>query len=354
MASSRPVAFFDFEAMERAKPRYAALFAEEGDAMKDAKCKEEALALLWLFLGEFDMLHCESNFLFEDLNKVTSVWILIFCYKCIDWCVDKFASLMFMKKVAVRLHWLVDGHDSVPNSPPDGPPWDFVQLWFEAPRVEWIQRGWRFFFPKKRDTSLLTRKKNTHTKSSVYDVYVLIYIPGTQMTSIFEGQRPKTRPFQTKTRVIWVPGIYTSESFFCSVFTCLFFFWGGRTRWQGMTMGRLLAVLLGGEILSSGSKLPSIFRTKNLPPTCRDTGGFSGGVWKLSGLDPPKRHKHAAWLWYPWICFCWWLFMDCTMTLYKSPLNKPSSVVDHIFGSRFPSASFTSKSKQVWRLVPSC
>ena len=46
MASSRPVAFFDFEAMERARPRYQALFAEEGDAMKDAKCKEEALALL--------------------------------------------------------------------------------------------------------------------------------------------------------------------------------------------------------------------------------------------------------------------------------------------------------------------
>ena len=46
MASSRPVAFFDFEAMERARPRYQALFAEEGDAMRDAKCKEEALALL--------------------------------------------------------------------------------------------------------------------------------------------------------------------------------------------------------------------------------------------------------------------------------------------------------------------
>ena len=29
------------------------------------------------------------------------------------------------------------------------------------------------------------------------------------MTSIFEGTKPsKTRPFQTKTRVIWVPGIY--------------------------------------------------------------------------------------------------------------------------------------------------
>ena len=35
-----------------------------------------------------------------------------------------------------------------------------------------------------------------------------LYIPGTQMTSIFEGQPPKTRPFPIKTRVIWVPGIY--------------------------------------------------------------------------------------------------------------------------------------------------
>ena len=34
------------------------------------------------------------------------------------------------------------------------------------------------------------------------------YIPGTQMTSIFEGHPPKTRPFPIKTRVIWVQGIY--------------------------------------------------------------------------------------------------------------------------------------------------
>ena len=38
--------------------------------------------------------------------------------------------------------------------------------------------------------------------------YIYIYIPGTQMTSIFEGQPPKTRPFPIKTRVIWVPGTY--------------------------------------------------------------------------------------------------------------------------------------------------
>ena len=32
-------------------------------------------------------------------------------------------------------------------------------------------------------------------------------IPGTQMTSIFEGQPSKTRTFPTETRVIWVPGM---------------------------------------------------------------------------------------------------------------------------------------------------
>ena len=38
--------------------------------------------------------------------------------------------------------------------------------------------------------------------------HIYIYIPGTQMISIFEGQPPKTRFFPIKTRVIWVPGIY--------------------------------------------------------------------------------------------------------------------------------------------------
>ena len=38
----------------------------------------------------------------------------------------------------------------------------------------------------------------------------LIYIPRTQLTPIFKGQPPKRRPFPFKTRVIWVPGIYSS------------------------------------------------------------------------------------------------------------------------------------------------
>ena len=35
----------------------------------------------------------------------------------------------------------------------------------------------------------------------------LVSIPRAQMTSIFEGQPPKKRPFPFKTMVIWVPGI---------------------------------------------------------------------------------------------------------------------------------------------------
>ena len=42
------------------------------------------------------------------------------------------------------------------------------------------------------------------------------------MTSIFEGQPLKTKPFQTKTRVIWVPGIYIYISTMVSIFFCMF------------------------------------------------------------------------------------------------------------------------------------
>ena len=39
-----------------------------------------------------------------------------------------------------------------------------------------------------------------------------LYIPRTQLTSIFEGQPSKTRPLPIKTRVIWVLGIYITSS----------------------------------------------------------------------------------------------------------------------------------------------
>ena len=37
------------------------------------------------------------------------------------------------------------------------------------------------------------------------------YIPRTQLTSIFEGQPSKTRPFPIKTRVIWVLGTHSLQ-----------------------------------------------------------------------------------------------------------------------------------------------
>ena len=41
-----------------------------------------------------------------------------------------------------------------------------------------------------------------------YYIYIYTYIPRTQMSSIFEGQPSKTRPFSSKTRVICVLRIY--------------------------------------------------------------------------------------------------------------------------------------------------
>ena len=61
---------------------------------------------------------------------------------------------------------------------------------------------------------------------SVYTVGVLnvvdvvVQMPRTQMTTIFEGQPPKTRPFPFETRAIWVPGIYISCSPRVYLFSC--------------------------------------------------------------------------------------------------------------------------------------
>ncbi|CAJ1333330.1 unnamed protein product [Effrenium voratum] len=46
MASCRPVAFFDFEALNRARDKYQKMFGKDTDAEADKRCKEEALALL--------------------------------------------------------------------------------------------------------------------------------------------------------------------------------------------------------------------------------------------------------------------------------------------------------------------
>ena len=52
------------------------------------------------------------------------------------------------------------------------------------------------------------------------NIWLLLYIPGTQKTSVFdffEGQPPKTRPFPIKTRVIW-----GSRLFCVRIFVSLF------------------------------------------------------------------------------------------------------------------------------------
>ena len=66
-------------------------------------------------------------------------------------------------------------------------------------------RQFRF---NKMDSTILSSQEGNHDDN---DSKIYIYIPGTQMTSIFEGQPLKTRPFRTKRKVIWVPGIYRSK-----------------------------------------------------------------------------------------------------------------------------------------------
>ncbi len=77
---------------------------------------------------------------------------------------------------------------------------------FHQPRFPWNNPGSHFPKPDKLPKS--------GSQQNVWGCYIIRpdiytqYIPGTQMTSIFEGQPPKTRPFPIKTMVIWVPGIY--------------------------------------------------------------------------------------------------------------------------------------------------
>ena len=56
-------------------------------------------------------------------------------------------------------------------------------------------------------------------------IYIYTYIPGTPLTSIFEGQPLKARPFPTKTRVIWVLGMYPhySHTYVFSLNSCFDF-----------------------------------------------------------------------------------------------------------------------------------
>ena len=57
--------------------------------------------------------------------------------------------------------------------------------------------------------SIGTGFRSSTVSSWLYTIYIYnILVPGTQMTSIFEGKPHKTRPFPIKTSVSWVPGIY--------------------------------------------------------------------------------------------------------------------------------------------------
>ena len=76
--------------------------------------------------------------------------------------------------------------------------------WWRLRYIRYIPRAWiSSAFPP-----------HNYLIQPILSIYVLnsieLFIPRAPMTSIFEGQPPKTRPnFQTKTRgSIWVPGVF--------------------------------------------------------------------------------------------------------------------------------------------------
>ena len=55
----------------------------------------------------------------------------------------------------------------------------------------------------------------------IHGCLVYVYIPGAPMTTIFEGQSPKTSPFPTKTRVIWVLGLENLYIYYIYIYLCI-------------------------------------------------------------------------------------------------------------------------------------
>ena len=85
--------------------------------------------------------------------------------------------------------------------------WNHQLGWHCCPGFEMSQKkthkGVVSFVPFWRPCGLAIKIHNIHAQT------LNVYIPGAQMTPIFEGQPLKTRPFRTKRRVIWVPGVHT-------------------------------------------------------------------------------------------------------------------------------------------------
>ena len=72
--------------------------------------------------------------------------------------------------------------------------------------------------------SIGTGFRSSTVSSWLYTIYNICYIlvPGTQMTSIFEGKPHKTRPFPIKTSVSWVPGTYCIHIYiYIQIFQCV-------------------------------------------------------------------------------------------------------------------------------------
>ena len=86
------------------------------------------------------------------------------------------------------------------TSPPGDSTRDLLIYWLEVTYITFEFGSRNFHHPKK-----VTNSQNCQAP-------IYIYIPGTCLSSILRLKPSKTRSFPTKTRVIWVPGIYPSPA----------------------------------------------------------------------------------------------------------------------------------------------
>ena len=109
-------------------------------------------------------------------------------------------------------------------------------------------------------------------------------LPRTQLTSIFEDQPSKTRPFSTKTRVIWVPGIGRGSKFLGTE--------------NSYPIARCACGSIGGEVSWSieGSKKTGTAGSHRIHETIVDMGvSESSGTPKSSILIGFSIINHPFW-----------------------------------------------------------
>ena len=93
-----------------------------------------------------------------------------------------------------------------------------IVLWPDCHKSYWTQWCWKYQEKPEISCSTIWFGGSGRKQHCLYTYYIyIIFIPRTQLTSIFEGQPSKTRPFSIKTGVIWVLGTYIYNLCVCHI-----------------------------------------------------------------------------------------------------------------------------------------